>query len=606
MTGVQTCALPILTKRAEALAASEFAVKKQGLDADGTNWLYQLLDKPNPIYTRSQVYKLVQNWLDVAGNAYIWTPTNGGSVPVQMWVLDASRTQVEIGETGVEVFKTFINGRGYIEIPGSDVIHLANLRALQTNVHNISSMPIFGHSLVAAALDYAGVDYQVSEYLQRYFYNDAMPPLIASSPEDIDPNDWANYKARWNQQLPNYKLRAALSGGMNLVLPPKSELGLTYSDISRDTRIQIAQVFGIPPGMLSGDFQNRATSEVQYAIFRQQTIYPIASYFAEELTRHFSKWDSGLAVEAKPFVFNDAEEMRKIEEHELRNGIKTINEARADRGLHPIPGGDVPLIASGFVALKTVAEPAPVVSLKKTRAVNFTEEEKRAFYRSMDNVNLGNEKLLAFELNGILEELEQEFVNQIENGGQLAFNLDRDKVADIVDEVIKSSVSAVAADLKIPGSQLEGDFGQGLKELAYTMESRIFESVGGITDDIRQVIAENANQSKATIMAALRKAFDGMTNSRIKAIAQTSSNYITTNVQTQVYSRYGFKYSWLTKRDGRVRDAHKELDGRYPDATGFFTMPSGHRTKHPCGAGLDAAEAVNCRCVLFPEKVESE
>lgn len=128
--------------------------------------------------------------------------------------------------------------------------------------------------------------------------------MIATFPERFDVDEWQKLKTAWNEELPDYKLRALLVV-CNCNYRRKSELGINYDSVSKDTRSQIAQVFGVPPGMLTGEFQNRATADVQFAIFRQNTIDPEAIYIAEEFTRHFRRFEEDILIEPEPYAYAD-------------------------------------------------------------------------------------------------------------------------------------------------------------------------------------------------------------------------------------------------------------------------------------------------------------
>lgn len=390
-----------LQHRANALASVKFDVYEEKNyereELGRGHWTNELLNNPNPYFTRSQVFSYIENWLSINGNAFIWTPTNGYRVPLQMWVLNPTRMRVIKGENN------FIDGyvyqsaqEGNIAIPEKEVIHLAKIHPA-ARPEEIIGMNIFGVGLVSAALEYANIDREVSAYLARLFENNTVPPLVATFPERFDQDEWQKLKAAWNEELPDYKLRALLGGGMQLQLPPKSDLYVNYETVASDVRTQIAQVFGVPPGMLDGSFQNRATAEVQWAIFRQNTIDPEALYIAEEFTRHFKRWEEDVLVEAQAYEYADPDlDMRK-EEFELKWGLKTINEARTDRGYDKVKDGDVPLIAAGYMPLTTItnAPPAPVMARKLDRAFAIqsraklpllTAESKDLFWRNFDKV----------------------------------------------------------------------------------------------------------------------------------------------------------------------------------------------------------------------------
>ena len=94
-----------LQHRANALIGVQFnTYKEQNFDRSevgADHWAARLLANPNPYFTRSQVISYIENWLSINGNAFIWTPTNGYHVPLQMWVLNPTRVRIKIGRAHV-------------------------------------------------------------------------------------------------------------------------------------------------------------------------------------------------------------------------------------------------------------------------------------------------------------------------------------------------------------------------------------------------------------------------------------------------------------------------------------------------------------------------
>lgn len=579
------------------------------------HWTNELLANPNPYFTRSQVFSYIENWLSINGNAFIWTPTNGYRVPLQMWVLNPTRMRVIKGENN------FIDGyvyqsaqEGNIAIPEKEVIHLAKIHP-GARPEEIIGMNIFGVGLVSACLDYAHIDQEVSAYLARLFENNTVPPLIATFPERFDQDEWHKLKAAWNEELPDYKLRALLGGGMNLALPPKSDIYANYDSVSSDVRTQIAQVFGVPPGMLDGSFQNRATAEVQWAIFRQNTIDPEALYIAEEFTRHFRRWEEDVLIEASPYQYADPELDMKQEEFELKWGMKTINEARADRGYDRIKDGDVPLIAAGYMPLQTAvnAPPAPVVARKLERGYNvvsraklplITAESKDLFWRNFDKVTEKSSLKIDNVVQTIIGQLKNEVLSNIDKGiislSDLDINdADYAKFQGMVESACLSVQNELLKALDLGEQDLTGEVGQQIKDLANESSAKIRESVDVMKAEIRQVIENNAGLPKDEMKDALKTKFTQLSEGRAKTIANTTSANVTSGMQHAVYKDLGFKMMWLTQRDGLVRPTHVQADGSMQGADGYFTV-GGEKTTRPLGSGLSAGNSINCRCQLFP------
>ena len=621
-----------LQHRANALSGvkfESFAEKNWKREELGRgHWVNEILSNPNPYFTRSQVFSYIENWLSINGNAFIWTPTNGYRVPLQMWVLNPTRMRVIKGENNfIEGYVYQSAQEGNIAIPEKEVIHLAKIHPA-ARPEEIIGMNIFGVGLVSAALEYANIDREVSAYLARLFENNTVPPLIATFPERFDADEWHKLKAAWNEELPDYKLRALLGGGMQLQLPPKGELSISYDSVARDTRAQIAQVFGVPPGMLDGSFQNRATAEVQFAIFRQNTIDPEALYIAEEFTRHFRRWEEDILIEAQPYEYADPDlDMRK-EEFELKWGLKTINEARAARGYDQIKDGNIPLIAGGYAPLQSVANPAPVpvVARKLERGYGIqnraklpliTAESKDLFWRNYDGLTtIASDNVNAI-VGQMIESIQDQVFEQIESGAisMSDVTVSLDEIVDF-EEAIFEACETVKQELltqfSLGTEDLSGAVGQEIQAITTESADKIRESIGVIKEDVQKTLIANSSKTKDELLDILTKQFDTLKTSRARTIANTTAANVTSAMQHTVYKDLGFKMMWLTQRDSRVRPSHARLDGSYQDGKGLFTVETEAKdadgnpitvietSDRPLGRGLSASNAINCRCQLFP------
>ena len=592
-----------------------------------SHWVNRLLSNPNPYFTYSQIFKSISNWYDINGNAFIWTPTLGHDVPLQMWVLNPTRVRVIRG--GEKFIKGYVYqsaNDGAFSIPENEVIHLANLFPANAKPDEMIGMNIFGKGLISAALPYAQIDSEVSHYLQRLFENNAVPPLVAMSNDNVDGELWESLKNQWNEALPNYKLRALLSGGLTMALPPESQIGISYDGVSRDVRSQIAQVFGVPTGMLTGEFQNRATAEVQYAVFRQQTIDPVAIYIAEELTRHFRRFEDDLLVQAMPYEFKDIDSQIKQEEFELKYGIKTINDARRERGYDTVQGGDVPLLVSNIVPIDTVMNmPAPIsVQPRALQGANLgivlrsfpmqTAEAKAESWRQYDEMSQSISGKLGIVVKGFVDEFNNEVNDAIKKDEEPAISYgltpqQQKQVQDIVNQSVESVTQKVLKDFGMGKEDLTGELGQQLQQMSRDLNVKIVASVSDSMDliksDVIETIAENATQPKEVIEEILAREFKTLSRSRVQMIAQTTATSVTTGTQKTVFKSFGVKSMWNTQRDGNVRPSHKAIDGQIQNELGWFKFDDGSLIDRPAGESqggttVKAANVVRCRCYLFP------
>ena len=634
-----------LQLRANGLTSVDFNAYKElnweKQELSNAHWVNRLLSNPNPFFTHSQIFKAVQNWHDVNGNAFIWTPRMGYEYPLQMWVLNPTRMRVVVGgDNFIQEYIYQSANNGAFRIDEKEIIHLANLFPSSTKPDELIGMNIFGKSLVSAVLPYANIDNEVSEYLQRLFVNDAVPPIIATSPDRVDGEFWDSLKNKWNESLPNYQLKALLDGGMQLALPPDAQIQTSYDSVSKDVRAQISQVFGVPSGLLTGEFQNRATAEVQYAVFRQQTIDPVAKYIAEELTRHFRRFEDDILIEAEPYDFTDTDQQIKKEEFELKYGIKTINDARRERGYDTIKDGDVPMIAGGLIPVNTVVSPPQLPSVQPRAFQGAksgivlrlfpmqTAEAKAEYWNQYDAVA----EKIAVKLQSVIQELMasngegmiQDVLQGLDIQSMPLTQAQIDEISNLVDSAYLQVTEELTKDFGIMPSDLSGEFGQAMSQMAYDTNALIVASVEGgneeitlsMKKEIMQLTADNADLNDKQLSELLTAKYTKLSASRSRTIARTTATSVTTGSQMLVFKDVGAQYIWMTERDSRVRPSHARMDGKKTNNAGFFEVDSTYMqdgaqitekilVDRPVGndAGgkpIPAREAVNCRCYLFP------
>lgn len=606
--------------RCNGLVSSEFkGYKLQNWDKEeisNSHWVSRLLQNPNPFFTYSQLMTFLEQWLCINGNAFIWTPTLGHDVPLQMWILNPTRMKViKGGNNFIEGYVYNSIKDGQIYIPENEMIHLAKVNPVGLR-DEIVGMNIFGTGLISAALQYAAIDNEVGKYLLRLLANNAVPPLIASIPEDMDADEWSNMRNQWNERLPNYKLNALLTNGMAISLPPESQIAISYDSISKDVRSQISQVFGVPTGMLTGEYQNRATAEVQYAVFRQQTIYPESNYIAEELTRHFQRFEDDIIVESLPYEFVDVEKQIKQEEFEIKYGIATINDIRGRHGYDKLPNGDVVLIAQGLQPLQSVLSNAntntstDVVKKKIIRNLVLNTPEQRAIHwRGYDDIQQDISKQLIVPIKNAISDINQQAINAIETDNPddvIQVNPESlNQIQDKLDKAITNVTNKVLKEFEAGNEDLSGEFGKQMQSMAYEINMRISDSLELVRNDIALTLSQNASKSKDELRDILQNKYKQLSRGRADAIAQTTATSVTTGVQKNVYKDFKQLSMWNTQRDKKVRPSHRAMDGQIENQLGYFTFSDGSKIDRPAGssqAGTTVAglNVVRCRCYLFP------
>ena len=88
-------------------------------------------------------------------------------------------------------------------------------------------------------------------------------------------------------------------------------------------------------------------------------------------------------------------------------------------------------------------------------------------------------------------------------------------------------------------------------------------------------------------------------------IARTESTKainLATNQSYQTAANEGIsiRKEWLSSRDDKVRETHRELDGQVVGVQEDFVVPSTGEKGPAPAAFASPAESINCRCTIVP------
>jgi HK97 family phage portal protein len=120
-------------------------------------------------------------------------------------------------------------------------------------------------------------------------------------------------------------------------------------EIYKNARLQIANCLGVPISLLQTEDSNRAVAEAGNYQHQRNTIEPRCIQIASALTEMARRVDDRLFFCFDNPVEEDVERRAKVVDMEIKNGKRTINEARADDGDEPVDWGDEPWFSKGQV-----------------------------------------------------------------------------------------------------------------------------------------------------------------------------------------------------------------------------------------------------------------
>jgi len=424
-------------------------------------------------------------------------------------------------------------------------------------------------------------------------------------------------------------------------------------------------------GLLTGDYSERATAEVQKDLFMTVTIKAELQYMDDAITRHLRQFDAALRFCHKIEQYTDPEEARSQEEFDFQHGLITRNDMRKRRGLDPLPDGDVYYLAptvmtvdsvtygggamGGAIPVDDVTEPVPqlpaspqgeskgvsiapsknwdtvtkydIVEIADTDdtdeggtlPASLNDPEMAAVWKDINKAAVPFESTFERGVSNVFMDLGEEVVAAIKasggksiRGGLTKAQLDGTApLFDVVKWQKKLGAKLAPDAARLIAKMMEKavtSVGQNWNDIISTFDlesqkvlqvslNKIKESLPTIDKEIRGLLKKNAGMDVEKLADLMNDRFANVySKSRANAIARTTVTFTTNASQKAAWNKLGFdRRVWITERDGVVRYKHRLADGQICDEGGNFTV-GGETTDHPCGDGLSAGNAVNCRC----------
>lgn len=310
-----------------------------------------LLMEPNSAagFGMNTLLKTSQTHYNLGGEDFMQIERDEFGFPVRLWPLDSvTQTLVDMtsgGRRGIVGYRTTIQGQSR-DLPPGDVIHPRNL----------SLDCITPISPIRAAAEAIGVGLAIDDFVGAFYKNYCMTGGYFTLPGHMSDKAVKNFSDSINEQTKrkdgtreHFKATVLEDGAKYTpvtVTPQAAELNSSRSRIKED----IAGVYGIPPILLQiieGSTVWGTGIETLLIAFTQTAVVPIVSQYEDEMTRKLLTVEerlSGLRIrfDLSALMRGDMKALAESNNIKILNKSKTVNEARRDDGLNPVPWGDKP------------------------------------------------------------------------------------------------------------------------------------------------------------------------------------------------------------------------------------------------------------------------
>lgn len=612
--------------RAKTVARAKFRVYQE-IDSDELEELssghdaYKFLNKINPYLTRFQFFYITVVNLDLTGNAFWYIPRYPDGIPREAWVIPSGLVRI-VPKNAIEVshYEVYLNGE-IVKFQTDEILHFK---------YPDPKSFFWGKGPLQAVLISAEADEYMRQYWQKFFENSGVIKYAFES----EPGTSLQTLQKFREDLINL-YSGIENAGRPAVLPPGVKIRpvqLTPAELdwikSRQVTIEdIIVAFGTPKSKLGLETGiNKAIAEASDYTFKADVIEPILTLFDEILTKFMrERFDENLVVLHDSVVPKDRETQLNEYTRFLQWGVITQNEIRKKEGFKPYPGGDTFWFPVNYAPIGVMEENKDIryeLSFKQeTRNVNTLDIEWRrisTFAKRWENIiELKFRSLFKEQMNEILRKLMQKRAYELR------------KIEDFIDldierwvERFRGEVEEVVLDmLKAAFERAIENMGESTDVYSFTKDNQIVvEILNALNSQIRDINETTLRQLNdllrdelaqwdgsaeklREIANKIREYFNSVALQRARAIAITTAT-AGINASTQyALEEAGVRYKvWLSQRDARVRDSHKELDGEKVSIDSAFKVRSRKGLailRFPGDPQAPAEEVVNCRCYII-------
>jgi len=220
---------------------------------------------------------------------------------------------------------------------------------------NLGPDRLFGYSPVEQIVMTVNIALRRQTSVLEYFTAGNVPDAFIGVPDAWTPDQIVDYQTAWD----------ALNAG-NLAERRRAKFIPGSAKVTQTREVMLKNefdewlarvccyAFSIPPTAFI-KAMNRATADNQKEQAQEEGLGPLQIWFKQFMNLliqdKLGQWDLEFFWDEQ--VEQDPTERSTIQDKQVRNGSKTLNQIRADNGDDPIEGGDTPMIYMG-------AQPIPV------------------------------------------------------------------------------------------------------------------------------------------------------------------------------------------------------------------------------------------------------
>ena len=569
----------------------------------------KLFQNPNQFMTRTELFLLTVQNLELAGEAFWLLVKNGRNNIIGLIPLDPTKMTLEL-ENGLPARWVYGTGSNKYVYQLDEVVHFKYPNPVN---------PYRGLSPLRAAAIAADTDEYAAKWNRNFFFNAAQPSGVITLQGPITEDRIQKIREQVKRMYTGvdnaHKVMVLSEADFKPVQLTHKDL--QFLELRKFTREEIAAVYGVPLSKL-GITQNvnRSVAYVNDYTFARNTIQPKLTLIKEALNKYYlPHFGESLIFDFDNILPRDQETLAKIHAIYLDRGVLTPNEVRDELGLDPVDWGDAPMLMSS----------GEKPNIQKTK--EMTREERLKYWDRVVEKAMSVENDFKGWVAARFGYQQKKIIERLKEAKSFAgvTKMTQAEIERLVDEILAWLRSSEEQDIWAEeykkrmkpwilseSAAFAAEFGLAIALNEYDI--RVIDMLMRRSQKFaRQVNETTYRQLKETLLEGfakgegereLAKRVEGiMTLSkrqRAATIARTELFAATNEARHLTMVDNGVQWKqWLTARDERVREAHMLADGQIVKLNEPFIV-NGEYLMYPGDPAGSAGNIINCRCVSIP------
>jgi len=564
---------------------------------------------PQPAITEYVLFYITQVYLLLpSGEAFWIKERNGLGKVTELWPVPPNWV-LEIPSKAKPFFTIYPQGNmqaSPIMVPPIDMVYFKKPDVRNPYLRGVGRAEGIG--------DEIETDEYMAKYQKRYFFNDAIPPMVGQMP-GADEATINRTEEMWKQKYGGFNNAhkvAWLNWDAKFQILKETAKDMDFIESRKYLRDVSNQHFSIPPelfGILENS--NRSTIDAAYYLYTKNVLRKELKFIDDVLNRQLvPEFDDGVYLEHDNVVPEDEEFLLKKSTEGLKYGALTLNvwlrtngfEEMGDAGevvYQPINMVAIPI--KQIPAVPAPEEPPPEGGKRK----GLTPEQKKQMWHVFDKAAVKNERSFESAAKKFFQ-AQQDRVNAALEKGFKAITKadDEEELLDWEEEA--SLLTAALSPLWIASMQ-EGftvaneTYGLGLSWDVFNPRFKKFiekygldqaKGINGTTKDkLRATLSEGieAGESIPKLRDRISQVYGEAKGYRAKLISRTETTTTVNAGSWETYKAAKVKQKeWLAEIDNRTRPEHEAINGEVVNIDETFSN------------GFMYPSEPNCRCTILP------